>query len=98
MGKAFEEFRAAATTGRIDDPPPVAAKNDELPPMPADYAAPVDIRDRETQARQELALLAEPAATTPGQILTSDARDGDKIRAAMAILYRRASDLTRLKT
>ena len=85
MGKAFEEFRAAA-------------ENDELPPMPADYAAPVNIRDRETQARQELALLAEPAATTPGQILTSDARDGDKIRAAMAILYRRASDLTRLKT
>ncbi|MET0801460.1 MAG: GAF domain-containing sensor histidine kinase [Actinomycetota bacterium] len=35
------EFRAAATTGRIDDPPPVAAEGDELPPMPADYAAPV---------------------------------------------------------
>ena len=35
------EFRAAATTGRIDDPPPVAAEGDELPPMPADYAAPI---------------------------------------------------------
>ena len=41
-----------------------------------------------TQTRQELALLAEPAAATLGRILTSDARDGDKIRAAMAILDR----------
>jgi hypothetical protein len=47
--------------------------------------------------RQELALLAEPASATLGQILTSDERDGDKIRAAMAILDRRASGLTRLK-
>ncbi|MGZ5344402.1 MAG: histidine kinase [Actinomycetota bacterium] len=35
------EFRAAATTGTIDDQSPVAAQGDELPPMPADYAAPV---------------------------------------------------------
>ena len=40
------------------------------------------------QPGHELALLAEPAAATLGQILTSDARDGDKIRAAMAILDR----------
>jgi hypothetical protein len=47
-----------------------------------------NLRDRVTQTRQELALLAESAAATLGQILTSDARDGDKIRAAMAILDR----------
>ncbi|HET6712624.1 MAG TPA: hypothetical protein VFI59_02810 [Actinomycetota bacterium] len=47
-----------------------------------------NLRDRVTQTRQELALLAEPAAATLGQILTSDARDADKIRAAMAILDR----------
>ncbi|HSE45941.1 MAG TPA: hypothetical protein VLA89_11510 [Gemmatimonadales bacterium] len=47
-----------------------------------------NLRDRVTQTRQKLALLAEPAAATLGQILTSDARDVDKIRAAMAILDR----------
>ena len=47
-----------------------------------------NIRERVTETRQELALLAERAAATLGQILSSDARDGDKIRAAMAILDR----------
>ena len=47
-----------------------------------------NLRDRVRQTRQELALLSESAAATLGQILTSDARDGDKIRAAMAILDR----------
>jgi hypothetical protein len=32
-----------------------------------------NLRDRATQTRQELALLAEPAAATLGQTLTSDA-------------------------
>ena len=47
-----------------------------------------NLRERATETREELAVHAETAASTLGAILTSDARDADKVKAAVAILDR----------
>ena len=47
-----------------------------------------NLRDRTPETRQELAVHAEQAARTLGAILVSDARDADKVKAAVAILDR----------
>jgi hypothetical protein len=47
-----------------------------------------NLRDRVSETKQELAIHAEEAARTLGAILTSDARDADKVKAAVAILDR----------